>query len=246
MPSTESKGSTRPRPGHSRRDSLTDLIAQCDARFPQCGACASAGVECTGYDNAAGTALPRSAMAELKSRIQQLESRLDDLRSAHAPRDPFGIEKALDDLEGSLADADLESHAGVKWSESHRHSRGASRDFNFRERLLMSPAPFLTIVEEGCRKTNRADVVNPAEKRGRPLQSVPEDVVGILLKNYKDTYLAQYPFLDEDELDLSFRRITNTTNSAASGVSHFDHFSVGMALAISVCVLLFIRRPVTY
>lgn len=210
---------------------------QCDGQYPKCGACASASVECTGYDSIAGKSQPRSAVAELKSRIRQLESRLEAVKSAHAPEDPFGINSALDDLQSSLADADLESHAGVKWSEDvHSRTGGPSHDFNFCERLLLSPAPFLAVTDGMPPIKNRADVAaaatDPAEKRGRPLKSVPEDVVGILLKNYKDTYLAQYPFLDENELDQSFARITGPDIVEAS---HFDHFSLGMALAISVC-----------
>ncbi|KAK6387085.1 hypothetical protein LTS17_000351 [Exophiala oligosperma] len=187
--------------------------AKCDGKYPKCGACASASVECTGYDSLAGTLKPRSEVADLESRIQQLESRLEAVKSTNGalPDDPFGIQDALDDLQCSLADVDHESHAGVKWSEHvhHRSRTGASgpapssHDFAFFERLLLSPAPFLAIINTTPVITkSRSDATNitaaavdlAAEKRGRPLKSVPEDVVGILLKNYKDTYLAQYSF----------------------------------------------------
>lgn len=206
-------------------------------QFPQCGNCALAGAACTGYDQETGATLPRSAVAELKDRIQQLESRLDGLRSAHAPSDIFGIGEGLDDLYSSLVDADPELHAGVKWSETRSHSHGSSRDFSFYETLLLSPEPFLPI-KSGPLTLKPLEEMDPAEKRGRPMKSVPEDVVGILLKNYKDTYLAQYPFLDENELDKSFSRITNPPNATDVEASHYDHFSLGMALAISVFSVL--------
>ncbi|KAL2391889.1 hypothetical protein ABEF93_000989 [Exophiala dermatitidis] len=208
--------------------------ARCRRRKAKCGACASAGVECTGYDASVGGAAPRSVLAELKSRIQQLESRLESLSSAHTASDPFGIGKALDELE--YATAELDSRAGAMWFKSRSGASGACRDFSLCEELLLSSAPFLSIQASSC-TTKNLDDIDPAENRGRPLTSVPEEVVRMLLKNYKDTYLAQYPFLDEDELDQSLLRVMSTTGSAGVSASHFDHFSLGMALAISATTL---------
>ncbi|EXJ91438.1 hypothetical protein A1O1_04550 [Capronia coronata CBS 617.96] len=213
----------------------TKACARCRRRktkFPQCSSCARANTECTGLDVVTGTELPRSEVEHLEHQIQQLESELDALDASQTSTGSLNFESALDALQSCLVNAQLGTQG-----ESRPRVGGASNDYKLCEKLLLSPAPFTRALDD-VYVTASAPLSGIGHKRGIPLRLVPHEVMAILLKNYKETYLVQYPFIDENELDASFSRIINSSAGSATEASHFDQFSVGMALAISAMTLI--------
>jgi hypothetical protein len=202
-----------------------DSALQCDFGFPSCGTCDQASAECMGFDVPTGTEGPRSTVAYLESQIAQLEIDLARIKSSQAIDILGTANTSVEKLTARLVRAIGEPWGSKSPTDSAPHVLSlASPTF-----ISQSPLPiFSSTFPDRLPSTS---IASPT--RNSAIWSIPRHVTDIMLKNYCQIYLPQYPAIDEASLYKSCDRIY-----AKAEPSSFDVFSVAISLAISVSSII--------
>lgn len=206
---------------------------KCDLRFPTCGTCQRANVACVGYDAVEGRERPRSDVAFLEDKVARLEIELQRLRSEQSVDASKLVDTAISALTQSLAKTISEPQASPHRAITHSWRTPALThhplvSLNSLVYLSQSPLPALPVGDDHVKP-------NHENTRSSTISLIPRHVIDIMLKNYTEFYLPQSPYLEESDLHASCERIFAQDGGAAS---HFDIFTVAIALAISVSILI--------
>lgn len=196
---------------------------KCDFVFPKCGACVTAGVSCMGFDAATDKEQPRSLVRYLENKIAQLEvdlSRLtgnDTFASAHG----HGIGLQKQEIRAELTRAiSLSRTPNVKNQKLHRPSAPLQ--------LATYLSPSIMPRLHHLSTPSLSDHLPSPQYQSIEISAIPRRAVNIMLQNYTDIYLAQYPILEEPQLYDACDRIY------AGMATPFEFYAVAMVLAISV------------
>jgi hypothetical protein len=167
-----------------------------------------------------------SAISHLENRVADLEIELARLRAENSNDNTEGKGAIVHKLTSQLAFVVAEP-AGHKlgWRDNENES------YNFgsllsQTYLMQSPLP--PFIGE---KPSPAPAHASVRLRSSNIAFIPRHVIDIMLKNYCEIYLTQYPTVEEPALYESCNKIYLGVEP-----SHFDFFSVAMVLAISVMV----------
>lgn len=202
---------------------------KCDFVYPSCGTCASAGVDCLGYDTITGEEQPRSRVTFLENKIAQLELELASLQGRSVGDEDFEHENPA-----QVPAFFVEYRAQLLQSATLNHGYDRSYDAEYdtapwRSVPYISPSLLPTLVP-----TQTVSEIPPSKDNAiaqeRDIASIPRNVVDIMLRHYAEFYLAQYPIVDESDLIEQCNRVYERT------ASPFDLFVVCMALSISVSI----------
>jgi Fungal Zn(2)-Cys(6) binuclear cluster domain len=199
---------------------------KCDFVYPTCGTCATAGVDCMGFDSTKGEEQPRSLVTFLENKVAYLEIELATLER-HATGDQC-VEKIP--IPGALSPYRSQLLRSINLRNcpdrayDTRYDAASWRSVPY---ISSSLLPTLSPV----RNPGAVDVPalkNRAVAQRIDIASIPRNVVDIMLRHYADFYLAQYPIVDESELLEQCNRVYDRT------ATQFDLYVVCMALSISV------------
>lgn len=199
----------------------TDHNFQCDFGFPSCGTCVKVSAECMGFDVLSGIEAPRSTVAYLESQIAQLEIDLARIKSSRTIDVLGTANSAVDKLTARLVRA-----IGEPWSTKATID-SATNVLSLASPIFISQSPLPIFASTSPDRSPSTCIASPT--RNPTLSSIPRHVIDIMLKNYCQIYLSQYPAIDEASLYESCDRIY-----ADADPSSFDIFSVAISLAISV------------
>lgn len=209
-------------PGSCPPSAGLSTYQQCDFKYPTCGACALANEDCLGFDTAAqGNTRPRSIASYLEGQVAELEIELSKARTLHDANIFDTAKRATNTLILKLAQATAVPVGSLAPNDNNYILCLTSSIF-----LSEASRPYFYGVSPACEVSSSSQ----DSSETATISSIPRHVIDILLKNYTYTYLAQYPFLNEAELFRSCEKIF----SHALEVTHFEFFSVAVALAISV------------
>lgn len=202
---------------------------KCDFVYPRCGTCATAGVDCLGYDTLTGEEQPRSRVTFLENKIAQLELELASLQGRSAGEEGIEHEDTIQ-LPVVFAEHRAQLLRSTTLNNGYDRSYDAKYDTApWRSVPYISPSllPTLSAVQIVSENAAFKDKVL-AQKRD--IASIPRNVVDIMLRHYAEFYLAQYPIVVESDLIEQCNRVYERT------ADPFDMFVVCMALSISVSV----------
>jgi hypothetical protein len=177
---------------------------------------------------------PRSTISFLENQIASLEIELGNLKSSHGHSDSLG-EAFATVAELSSGIASNSARPWVSWQNLRRDGKDRTTFSPLKSTTYLSQSP---IPDSGVyvefRVTERLDLdQNENTPRSTNIASIPRNVVDIMLKNYCDIYLPQYPALEVTELYESCSNIY-----LGEQPSHFDYFIVAITLAISVRIIV--------
>ena len=169
-----------------------------------------------------GKERPRSDISHLESQVAQLEIKLATVKAQQKTTAFDSASKALEIIALRVARATAQPQ-GISCTKD------GDGFLAFISPVFLSEAPRPSfhndVVDSRIPRESSKDVVDAIS-----ISSIPRQVVDILLKNYMHTYMAQYPFLEEGELLESCEK----TYRQDPQISHFEKFSIAMALGISV------------
>jgi hypothetical protein len=195
--------------------------------YPRCGTCATAGVDCLGYDTITGEEQPRSRVTFLENKIAQLELELASLQGR--PAGDEGINR-----QHKIELPAVFTEYGAQLLRSATLNNGCDRSYDaqydtapWRSVPFISPSLLPTLAAAQIVSKTPA-FKDRALAQKRDIASIPRNVVDIMLRHYAECYLAQYPIVDESDLIEQCNRVYERT------ASPFDLFVVCMALSISV------------
>jgi hypothetical protein len=174
-----------------------------------------------GYDVLQELETPRSTVAHLESNIAQLEINLARLKSEKAIDTMATANAAIKELTARLVVA-----AGEPWKSKATHE-SANHILSLSSPSFLSQSPLPGLRDRSQDSFQQDFTASPT--RNSTISSIPRNVVDIMLRNYCQIYLPQYPVVDESSLYESCERIY-----ANADPSFFDLFSIAITLAISV------------
>lgn len=165
-----------------------------------------------------GKERPRSDISHLESQVAQLEIKLATVKAQKQTTAFDTVSSTLKLLASRVVRATLQPQ-GVD-------------GFGFlplNSPIFLSEAPRPSFQNDAIGSLGAED---PAREGvdATTISSIPRRVVDILLNNYMDTYISQYPFLEESELLESYGKLYKQDPH----ISNFEHFIVAITLAISV------------
>lgn len=229
----------RARPAHSKACSrCRKRKIKCDYVLPSCSSCKAAGALCVGYDLALQKEVPRSIVSYLESRAAALEIEIRRLEASKLSQcaiqngnqpianagnspTPLSIGEAL-----AAAMVTVVTPSGVnddytRFFHSAFLLRPCSLPLPFPNQLFRSPS---------------LDPVAPSRssRKATHLPDVPRSAADLVLKNYVEIHLPQYPCVYEPDLLRAYELCFDRPDEA----SPFDVFIVCMALAISANTLI--------
>lgn len=176
-----------------------------------------------------GVPKPRSIISFLENRVAALEIELENIKSGSG--EPDSLEEAFAAVENLTSR--VAAGSAQPWTSCVHGKRDGKDETTFGS---LKSSPYLSrspIPESGdvtgqfvSEEDGQVDEQSP---RSTNIVSIPRHVIDIMLKNYCDIYLPQYPALEAEELYESCTKIYTDDRP-----SHFDYFSVAITLAISV------------
>lgn len=178
--------------------------------------------ECLGFDAVRGAERPRSTISHLENQIAQLEIELARVKSEHSSNARGAASAAAERLTARLART-----IGEPWGPDLDQDQEASF-LSLASPTFLSQSPLPSFGSDQLQRP--AD--SPVDERTRkntPISSMSHHVIVIMLKNYCNIYLPQYPVVKEADLLKSCDKIYTRDNP-----SDFDFFIVAITLAISV------------
>ncbi|KIW63093.1 hypothetical protein PV04_09970 [Phialophora macrospora] len=179
---------------------------------------------CKGYDPVSDIERPRSVLHHLEEKVALLETRISDLPNQTRPLFPdivgsSGLTLSLASALVSpvaLVDAEAED-AAIYYSSLH---------------LQQSSLP-LPLSQRAWHR-RRDDLGDVDTYNGTDLSHVPKAAAQFMFDNYIDVHEAQYPCLNEEDLNKSFEICMDRASKASS----YDLFTIYMVLAISSNTLI--------
>ncbi|EPE34766.1 hypothetical protein GLAREA_10461 [Glarea lozoyensis ATCC 20868] len=188
--------------------------------------CLGANADCIGFNPGQGTERPRSTVSYWEDQAAQLDIELSRLRSEQTPNRldqvRLGIEKLTTRLAATIGSPQMSSHT--------KKEDIASLSLISPNFLCPCPSPLF-------RENAAATVAEPLQDEQLPksikISAIPRHVVDIMLNNYCEIYLKQYPAVEKTEIHRSCDMIYN-----GAAVSHYHVTIVALALAISVITLM--------
>lgn len=190
-----------------------------------------------GYDTVTKRERPRSVVSALENRVAQLEIELTHAKADRPIDQSEAARSAIERLTYRLATSIGESLQGPPLSKGLTLSAASKSSFlSLSSTIYLSQSPLPTL------HIRDVDLSSDTKSLRRPtrcssIASIPRHVVDLMLKNYTDVYLAQYPNIEEAQLYKSCEKVY--THDREQKASHFDFFSVAIALAISVSRVAF-------
>lgn len=169
-----------------------------------------------------GKERPRSDISHLESQVAQLEIKLATVKAQQKTTAFDSASRALEIIALRIAQA-------TALPQGNSCAKDGDVILALMSPIFLSEAPRPSfqndVVDSRIPQESSRDAVDAIS-----ISSIPRQVVDILLKNYMHTYMAQYPFLEEAELLESCEK----TYRQDPQISHFEKFSIAMALGISV------------
>lgn len=176
-----------------------------------------------GFDAATDKEQPRSLVTYLENKVARLEVDLSRLtgNGTFASHHGHGLGRQNREIRAELARGiALSRRPNVKIQKPHRPSAplqlATYLSPSIKPRLHPLPTSILN------------DHLPSPQHQSIEIAAIPRQAVNIMLQNYTDIYLAQYPVLEEPQLYDACDRIY------AGIATSFDFYVVAMALAISV------------
>lgn len=183
--------------------------------------------ECYGFDAARGREQPRSQLSYLEGKVAALEIELAKLKIKNGDKHTEDKDKSVFVVENLTSQLALVIAQPAGLGQARRDNKSDTSIFGSllsQTYLMQSPPPSFG----GHGPLPPPSHVTPQLRRSN-IASIPRNVIDIMLKNYCEIYLIQYPTVEETALYKSCDKIY-----LDNGSSHFDIFSVAMVLAISV------------
>lgn len=194
---------------------------QCSYEFPRCQNCVNAGVDCQAWAKGLQKPFPRSLPLYLEERVAQLEMELEELKKHRvinqAEEQSYSITK----------------YSAIPFLESLDYSENDNTVdsflfFHFNSSSL--PAPFDTMIDGSKRGNMRTFLDNhpPVD-----LNSIPKNVIKIMMSNYVDFHLPQYPIISKPVLTNMINKITEKPEQATP----FEKAVISITMAISAALI---------
>ncbi|KAG0678935.1 hypothetical protein C6P40_001455 [Pichia californica] len=201
----------------------------CSYEFPKCENCKNANVECHAWVKGLNKPIPRSLPLFLEDKVAQLEIELEQLKKHHvidnAEEESYSITKYV-------STPFLESFNNIDSNNNNNNNNNNTiatySFFYFKSSSL--PAPFDTMIDYNKRGHLKSfiDKHPPVD-----LKSIPKDVVKIMMSNYTDFHLPQYPIISKPVLLEITNRILDDFDSATT----FDKAVISITMAISAALI---------
>jgi Fungal Zn(2)-Cys(6) binuclear cluster domain/Fungal specific transcription factor domain len=220
---------TKAKPAHRRACArCRKRKIRCDAALPACQACVRVGVNCMGYDpDPEMNGGPRSLVLHLEEEVAALEIKLraheaaniDIVSSAPLPslaQRQLALSNAIEYAARADSALPINNHDALVQSTVR---------LAFQANASRLPLPFTY---------QQSAQVKAKPMRAMPVHQVPRTAAELLLKNYTDIHLPQYPCISEVDLSSAFQRCMEDGESPSA----FDVFIVSMAMAISASTML--------
>lgn len=194
----------------------------CSYEFPRCVNCVKAGEDCHAWIKGIKKPIPRSLPLYLENRVAELEIELDSLKQ-HSVIDNAEEHSYL-----------ITKYTGTPFLECFDHSendKNSIASFNFIYFNASNlPAPFDLMFD-----TNKKGTMKSFLEKNTPLNlnSIPKNAVKMMMANYMDFHLPQYPIISRPMLTDMLKRVLDDPDNATS----FDNAVVSITLAISAALI---------
>ena len=193
----------------------------CSYEFPKCTSCKRDNVECYAWVRGLRKPVPRSLPLYLEARVAELEIELKKLKQHHV----------IDDLEERSYS--ITKYAATPFLESfeiaeHDNTFASFSSFYFTSSNL--PAPFDTMIDNSKRGNMKTFI---EEHPPVDLSTIPRNVVEIMMSNYMDIHLPQWPVISKSELTVILNKVLDNPNVAFS----FEKAVVSITMAISAALI---------
>lgn len=193
----------------------------CSYEFPKCDNCKKANVDCYAWLKGINKEIPRSLPLFLEDKVAQLEIELEQLKKHHvidnAEEESYSITKYV-------STPFLESFGNVE----NNITKSTFSFFYFKSSSL--PSPFDTMIDFNKRGHMKSFIEKhpPVD-----LQTIPKNVIKIMMSNYMDFHLPQYPIISKSVLTNIMNRILDDFDSATT----FDKSVISITMAISAALI---------
>lgn len=200
---------------------------KCDGKLPVCSPCQRTGTACMAY-NSIRNDVPRSVVTHLEDEVASLEQELLHLQAANAPPSSASLstQKLINQsrsVRSAIAAAVADPVIPRQLGKPHLAS-SLRRSFQIHASSLPRPFP-----PENLNTSGTASSPNPIS-----LAEIPRAAADLMLRNYTEIHLPQYPTVYEPDLLESYKLCFDDPEKA----SPLDQFTVCMALAISANTLM--------
>ena len=193
----------------------------CNYQFPKCDSCLKENIECNAWVRGLNKPIPRSIPLYLEDKVANLEIELDKLKNHHV-----------------INNAEEESYTITKYVstpllQSFINSENESTIQSFSFLYFNScnlPAPFDNMIEGSKRGKMKHFIENhpPVD-----LLTIPKNVVKIMMSNYMDFHLPQYPIISRPMLTEMLETVLNKPEIA----SLFEKAVISITMAISAALI---------
>lgn len=194
---------------------------ECSYEFPKCATCQEQGVECYAWAKGIKKPIPRSLSLFLEDKVASLEIELEKLKR-----------------HSLINDEEEQSYLIAKYTstpflgsflktESKKAVASFSRFFFNSSNL---PSPFDQKLDSSKRGNMSKFIRNnpPVD-----LKSIPDNVMKIMMSNYMEFHLPQYPILSRPKLtEILEKALSNPNNT-----DHFERAVISITMAISAALI---------
>lgn len=193
----------------------------CSYEFPKCTSCKRDNVECYAWVRGLRKPIPRSLPLYLEARVAELEIELKKLKQHHVIDD---LEELSYSITKSAAAPFIESFALAEYDNTF----ASFSSFYFTSSNL--PAPFDTMIDDSKRGNMKTFIEShpPVD-----LSTIPRNVVEIMMSNYMDIHLPQWPVVSKSQLTGILNKVLDSPSTATS----FDKAVVSITMAISAALI---------
>ncbi|KAH3671162.1 hypothetical protein OGAPHI_000873 [Ogataea philodendri] len=193
----------------------------CDYKYPVCSNCAKNNTDCMAWAKGSKSPIPRSIACYLEKRVAQLELEAHRLRTELNP-------EHLDDKENIAANLSSKPFSGVCNSEKDDIGDESFGFLYFRSSNL--PAPFDCTLHSSDRGNIRTFMArNPMVD----IYSIPSKIADIILQNYLDIHLPQYPIVSSEYV----RELKSSVFEKRNTCGPYEKAVMGIILAMSTATL---------